>query len=107
MPGHYTKSLKKKLSKKPDSFKPKMIMVSKSYKAEPDIKKMQFKKKKKEKLLKENMPDKKPVSTQARGDSHRISETSRGKRDLKKAHQSKKKKYIFKKIRIILIIVYL
>mgnify|MGYP003110011143 CR=1 FL=1 len=56
MPGQYTKSLKKKLLKKPDSFKPKMIMVSKSYKAEPDTrfnyKKMQFKKKKKGKTVK-------------------------------------------------------
>ena len=37
MPGHYTKSLKKKLLKKPDSLKPdsikpKMMVVSKSFK---------------------------------------------------------------------------
>ena len=44
MPGHYTKSLKKKLLKKPDSIKPKMIMVSKSYKVEPDTNQFKFKK---------------------------------------------------------------
>jgi hypothetical protein len=42
MPGHYTKSLKKKLLKKPDSIKPKMIMVSKSYKVEPDTNKFKI-----------------------------------------------------------------
>ena len=51
MPGHYTKSLKKKVSKKPDSFKPKMIMVRKSYEAKPRVL-FNFKKMKKREPLK-------------------------------------------------------
>tara|TARA_R100000654_G_scaffold12425_1_gene27061 strand:- start:2832 stop:3089 length:258 start_codon:yes stop_codon:yes gene_type:complete len=36
MPGQYTKSLKKKLLKKPDSIKPKLIKVIKHIEIEPD-----------------------------------------------------------------------
>lgn len=51
----------------------------------------------KKKLPKADSSKKKPASTQAKGSSHRISETSRGKSDLKKAHQSQKKKTLIVK----------